>query len=121
MNTKLFDVIHEEQSDRHVIHVKGELDLASAEQFRNIAEPLANDKTKTLVIYLKDLTYIDSTGIGIFVSLLKRRQQLQAPVLIENIPPKIQRLFDLTGVSRFFAAERETTKQKGQKANDERV
>jgi anti-anti-sigma regulatory factor len=38
-----------------------------------------------------------------------RRTRLQAPFFIEDIPPKIQRLFDLIGVSRFFATERETT------------
>ncbi|KYD27666.1 STAS domain-containing protein [Geobacillus icigianus] len=111
MEKKQFHLVHDERSDRHVVYIKGELDLAAAEQFRRAIEPLAHDAAKTLVIRLDELTYIDSTGIGMFVALLKTRKKQGAPFLIENVPPKVQRLFDLTGVSHFFSETNDTTER----------
>ncbi|ABO68707.1 STAS domain-containing protein [Geobacillus thermodenitrificans] len=70
MDRKRFHIVHDEQPDRHMVYIKGELDLAAAEQFQRAVEPLANDATKLLVIHLDELTYIDSTGIGMLVALL---------------------------------------------------
>ncbi|KJE26263.1 STAS domain-containing protein [Geobacillus thermoleovorans] len=111
MDRKRFYVVHEEQPDRHVVYIKGELDLAAAEQFQRAVEPLAGDASKPLVIRLAELTYIDSTGIGMFVALLKMRKKQGAPFMIENVPPKVQRLFDLTGVSYLFSAMNDTTER----------
>jgi len=96
-----------------MVYIKGELDLAAAEQFQRAVEPLANDTTKLLVIHLDELTYIDSTGIGMLVALLKTRKKQGARFAIENVPPKVQRLFDLTGVSYFFSEANDTTERIG--------
>lgn len=113
MDQKQFRLVHDEQPDRHVVYIKGELDLAAAEQFQRTVEPLAGDASKPLVLRLEDLTYIDSTGIGMFVALLKTRHQLGAPFAIENVPPKVQRLFDLTGVSYFFSEMNDASERIG--------
>ncbi|ADI28321.1 MULTISPECIES: STAS domain-containing protein [Geobacillus] len=113
MDRKRFHIVHDEQPDRHVVYIKGELDLATAEQFQRAVEPLAHDASKPLVIRLEELSYIDSTGIGMFVALLKTRKKQEAPFMIENVPPKVKRLFDLTGVSYFFSEMDQTTERIG--------
>jgi len=113
MDRRRFHIVHDEQPDRHLVYIKGELDLAAAEQFRRAVEPLVDDAAKLLVIRLDELTYIDSTGIGMFVALLKTRKKQGAPFIIENVPPKVQRLFDLTGVSYFFSETNDITERVG--------
>ncbi|MNO65858.1 Anti-sigma-B factor antagonist [compost metagenome] len=83
----------------------GELDLSVAPELRQVMEPLAIDETIDLVINLKELKYIDSTGIGILLSILKTRHGMDSSFLVEEVPDQIQKLFDMTGIAKFFAAE----------------
>jgi anti-sigma B factor antagonist len=97
-----FEIEREVSPDSHLLYLRGELDLARAAELRAAADPYVAETGKKLVINLKDLQYIDSTGIGVILSLLKARQVLKAPITIEEIPPKIQRLFDMTGLTAFI-------------------
>jgi anti-sigma B factor antagonist len=45
---------------------------------------------------------VDSTGIGILVSVLKARHANNAPFAVEAIPPNIRKLFDMTGITPFL-------------------
>jgi anti-sigma B factor antagonist len=103
-----FLINQEETSTEYHIYLKGELDLSVAPQLRSVLEPLVNKMDKTLVLNLKDLRYIDSTGIGIIISILKIRDELKAPFVVREIPKSIQRLFDLTGISDFLTEGTET-------------
>ncbi|MFB0843319.1 STAS domain-containing protein [Paenibacillus oleatilyticus] len=91
--------------EANVLFLSGELDLSTAEQFRSVVEPLAGQRTVPLKLNLRELTYIDSTGIGIFVSVLKKRQPEEASFAVQEVPAKIRRLFDMTGLSRYLTME----------------
>lgn len=105
-----FGIHQEEHAKGYTLYLRGELDLSKAEQFRSLVDPLASDSSKTLTINMRDLYYIDSTGIGIFVYLLKKRDNLNAPFFLEDIPPKIKRIFDITGISKFLISTNEINK-----------
>ncbi|WNQ14316.1 STAS domain-containing protein [Paenibacillus aurantius] len=84
--------------------MKGELDLAMAVYFRSVLEPLI-DSPKSIVLNLKELAYIDSTGMGILIFILKARNERKLPFTIQEVPAKIQKLFDLTGITKFLSVE----------------
>lgn len=85
-----------------VLYLVGELDLSTASRFRVTIEPLAQESDQTLELNLRQLNYIDSTGMGVIISVLKTRDQLGADLSIQEVPPKIKRLFDLTGITKFL-------------------
>jgi anti-sigma B factor antagonist len=87
-----------------VVYVAGELDLEVASHMRAAMEPLMEQSDRKLVLNLRDLKYIDSTGIGILIGILKARHARQAPFAVEEIPANIRKLFDMTGISPFLAA-----------------
>jgi anti-anti-sigma factor len=97
-----FEIERQVSPNSHVLVLKGELDLSKAAELRAVADPYVADTGRTLVLNLKELQYIDSTGIGVILSLLKARHVLKAPILVEEIPNKIQRLFDMTGLTAFI-------------------
>jgi anti-sigma B factor antagonist len=84
------------------VFLAGELDLSVAPEFRQVMEPLVGDTDLDLTINLKDLTYIDSTGIGILLSILKARHGMSSHFLVQEVPQQIQKLFDMTGIAKFF-------------------
>jgi len=102
MRVEPFRIVHEENEKHTILHLIGELDLSVIPQLQGALKPVLNRTDKALVLNLNGLTYIDSTGIGIIVSVLKVRDQMKAPFFIREIPSSVQRLFDLTGISRYL-------------------
>jgi len=106
MNTnknEKFQATTEKNGNSCTVYLLGELDLSVAPDFRLVMEPLVSDAESDLIINLKDLKYIDSTGIGILLSILKARHGMQTRFKVEQVPPQIQKLFDMTGIAKFFA------------------
>lgn len=97
-----FEIEKQITSGYNMFYLKGELDLSKAAEFRAAADPYVADVQRNFVLNLRELGYIDSTGIGVILSLLKARHVLKAPMAVEDVPPKIQRLFDMTGLTRFI-------------------
>nr|WP_219835531.1 STAS domain-containing protein [Paenibacillus sp. R14(2021)] len=92
----------ENQAGKCVVFVGGELDLESAVQMRAVMSPLIELTDRELVLNLRELRYVDSTGIGILVSVLKARHAKDAPFSVEAVPPHIRKLFDMTGITPFL-------------------
>lgn len=103
MKSQPFQMEQKETNDSYTISLGGELDLSVVPQLRSVLEPVMDRTDLNLVLNLRELTYIDSTGIGIIVSILKYRDGINAPFSVKEIPPSIQRLFDLTGISGYLA------------------
>ncbi|MFC7678515.1 STAS domain-containing protein [Paenibacillus sp. GCM10028914] len=87
------------------VFLSGELDLSVAPDFRLVMEPLVSNSELDLIVNMKDMTYIDSTGIGILLSILKARHGMKARFAVEEVPQQIQKLFDMTGIAKFFASQ----------------
>jgi anti-sigma B factor antagonist len=105
MGPAKFQVQAKETESKHHLYLRGELDLAAAPYFRSVLEPLLNQTKKTLVLNCKELNYIDSTGMGIIILVLKTRLQNGSGFMVEDVPKNIKKLFDLTGISKFLPAE----------------
>ncbi len=102
MSVNPFQIKQEENNEAYILYISGDLDLAVVQQFRAVLGPVVKRPEKALILNLKNLNYIDSTGIGIIVSILKIRDGMHAPFIVQDIPPSIKRLFDLTGISGYL-------------------
>lgn len=107
MRVEQFQIVQERTKEAYILHLSGELDLSVVPQMRSALELVINRADKALILNLKQLKYIDSTGIGIIVSVLKLRDELKAPFFVRDIPPTIGRMFDLTGISGYLTEGKE--------------
>jgi anti-sigma B factor antagonist len=60
------------ESDVIVISVSGEVDLASADQLEKAIRDAEQSATGWIVIDLEDLTFLDSTGLGVLLQARRR-------------------------------------------------
>lgn len=100
-----FELRIENHDDLSIVYISGELDLESASQMREAMAPLVELKDRGLTMNLRDLKYIDSTGIGIIVSVLKARHANGGSFRVEAMPPSIRRLFDMTGITPYLTRQ----------------
>ncbi len=82
-----------------IITVTGELDLASSPQLEQELDDVWQSGAELLVIDLRDLEFMDSTGLSIIVSAHQRLSESGRQLSVVRGPQQVQRLLDLTGVS----------------------
>jgi anti-sigma B factor antagonist len=88
--------------DVEVLTLKGNLDALTAPELRpTIDELVANRRTK-VVFDLRDLTLIDSSGVGAIVSLFKRVRMLGGDVKIACLANQPKEIFRLLRLDRAF-------------------
>jgi anti-sigma B factor antagonist len=82
-----------------VIAVSGELDLASGPELEAELDQLRGPDTRLVVIDLRQLAFMDSTGLSILVRAHQRLAGEGCEVGLVKGSQQVQRLLDLTGVA----------------------
>jgi anti-sigma B factor antagonist len=91
-----------QQSDKEiVVTVAGEIDAYTAPKLREELSPFA-EVDNTIIVNLKNVSYLDSTGLGVFVSLFKQLKKNEGELKLTNLSDRLKRLFTITGLSNIM-------------------
>lgn len=82
-----------------LIGVSGELDLASSPELERELERATASDLELLVIDLRKLEFMDSTGLSVLVRAHQKATQSGKRFAIVKGPQQVQRLLSLTGVA----------------------
>ncbi|MBT0668017.1 STAS domain-containing protein [Novosphingobium profundi] len=77
------------------------LDAMAAAPFRATLDPLLVDQPDRILLDLTPVGFIDSTGLGVLVSMLKRMGP-GGRVAVVGAAPGVRRLFELTRLDSLF-------------------
>lgn len=99
LNTKV-DFNHD--NNQWVFKPVGEIDIYTSSVFKEEIVKAFEERRADLVIDGRQLDYIDSTGLGALISLLKMLQDTEYKIYIDNIRPNIRKLFDITELDKLF-------------------
>ena len=86
----------------HVIEPEGILDGTQTNAFRDQVEQALKAGAKVLLIDLKQVTFVDSSGLGVLVACLKNARAASCKMYICSINDQIRMLFELTSMDRVF-------------------
>ena len=86
----------------HVIEPNGILDGTQTAAFRQQVDVALEKDAKILLIDLKDITFVDSSGLGVLVACLKNARTAGCKMYICSINDQIRMLFELTSMDRVF-------------------
>src|SRR3954452_21728375 len=93
-----FQVSHEPRDGAVVVVASGEIDLATSPELR--AALLAEDaQASTVVLDLRQVSFIDSSGLGVIVGQQKRAQERNERFAVAvGGAAAVQRILDLSGL-----------------------
>lgn len=86
-----------------VVSISGEVDVATAPILRDRLQELAAGGASTVVVDLHDMTFLDSTGLGVLVGALKRSREGGGELYLVAAQPRILKLLDITGLIGVFS------------------
>lgn len=90
-------------ADCAVLRIAGEVDVYSAPQLRERVIQLLADGIPHVIADLREVDFLDSTGLGALVGSLKRLRQQDGSLKLVTGTGRIPQLFLLTGLVRVFA------------------
>ncbi|MGH8892955.1 MAG: STAS domain-containing protein [Actinomycetes bacterium] len=83
-----------------VVGVTGEIDVASAPTLRDTLLALLNRGAESLVVDLRGVTFIDSTGVGSLLRIYHRQSLLGGAVHFVADQPAVLKVLDLMQLRR---------------------
>ena len=89
--------------DKLVVTLVGELDHHSAEEVRvKIDDRIERDNIKKVIMDFKEVTFMDSSGIGVVIGRLKKINNRDGKVCITNINKRVDKVFTLSGLYKII-------------------
>ena len=88
------------------ISLAGDLDPATAPQLdAAIQDAMATDGLERLVLDLSQLTFIDSSGLRVFVTARQALTALDLELVLRSPSATVRRLLDITGLGEILSVE----------------
>ncbi|WGV24413.1 STAS domain-containing protein [Halotia branconii] len=85
-----------------VIEPHGIFDGIRGNQLRREVSEILDSGTEILLIDMKEVKFIDSSGLGALVSAMQMTRTANAKLFICSISDQVKMLFELTKIDRIF-------------------
>ncbi|NQV33534.1 MAG: STAS domain-containing protein [Phycisphaeraceae bacterium] len=83
------------QSSAAIFVLKGELNNQTSGQLNQAISNMLDAPATTLVLDMKEISFISSTGIGVIVKTRNTLKQKGSDLTMVNIQPQVKRVFDI--------------------------
>lgn len=80
-------------------------DVEAADKFRTEVKDIISRGIYNYVLDFSRCTFIDSTGLGVLVSIYKKCSENQGSVLLKNLNSDVLKVFKLTRLDKVFTIE----------------
>jgi len=85
-----------------VVMLEGRLDTAASPETEKAMQPLYNCENQNIIIDCTKLEYISSSGLRIFLSVLKNTKPKGCHVFISGLNDDLHQVFAMTGFTNLF-------------------
>jgi anti-sigma B factor antagonist len=88
--------------ERHVVAVRGEIDLFTAPELKSALADAIEEGRLRIVVDLSETTFLDSTALGVLIGAVKRLRSREGRLTIVNTDDNIAKTFEITGLDQIF-------------------
>jgi anti-sigma B factor antagonist len=84
------------------VELEGDLDFHSSPDLRRELTKLVERQTAKVLVDLKKVPYIDSSGLATFVELFQRMKRYGGKLVLYNLPPGVRSVFEISKLDTIF-------------------
>ncbi len=88
-----------EDASTITITVRGPMELNSIKEFQNKVIELGTASPRNVILDIKEVEYIDSTGISVLITLNRQQKQNGKSLIIINASQRVANLLELSSLS----------------------
>lgn len=103
MGTSSFEATVRRHSGVAVIEMRGDIDALAEDTLNAAYAETAGQDAAPILLNFKDVTYVNSTGIALIVSLLAQARKSHRPVLACGLSDHYQEIFHITRLADFMS------------------
>jgi anti-sigma B factor antagonist len=93
----------DEGNARHInVSLSGEIDAYTAPKLKDSLVPASEITGTKMTVDLSEVSYMDSTGLGVFVGIFKTLRANDGDLQLVGLSDRLQRLFEITGLSEIM-------------------
>jgi anti-sigma B factor antagonist len=96
------DIQMREQEGVAILSLSGRLDLASGATLKEQIKRLAEKEGNQVHLNLAEVEFINSSGLGALVSIMKEIRLLKGRLTLSNLASYVQEIFEITQLSHIF-------------------
>lgn len=85
-----------------VLALAGEVDLHESPMIREALQPLLAAKTERVLVDLGEVTYIDSSGLALFIETMQRVQAYGGKFGLFGLAPTVRSIFEIARLDQIF-------------------
>jgi anti-sigma B factor antagonist len=85
------------------VHLHGELDMSTAPKLRDELLRLVSDGATEVTVDLSQLAFVDSTGLSVLITGLKRLREGGGDMALRAPNPPTRRVLEITGLTEVFS------------------
>lgn len=91
-----------QHGDTKVLEVSGEIDMYTSPGLRQELMALVRKKATPIVVCLRDVSYIDSSGIATFVEALKDMIAYKGALKLVDLSERVKEIFTFSKLDKVF-------------------
>jgi anti-sigma B factor antagonist len=91
-----------QEGDAVVVGLRGEFDASVAQHVRAQIQSVLETGVGTVVVDMREVTFIDSTGLGVLAGAARRARSCGTRLLLRGPTRATRRVLDLTGLAETF-------------------
>lgn len=92
-----------ENQEIRILEVSGEIDFHSSRELRDKFQEILEKKCSKLLVNLKKVSYIDSSGLATFVEALQRINRVGGKLVLVGLVPAVRGVFEIAKLDSIFA------------------
>jgi len=92
-----FKIGQREAQNVSILDLKGYLDAHTAPKLEEAFQNLLRGQRYRIVVNCRDLSYISSAGLGVFMAFIEDVRNNKGDIKLTNMSPKVYNVFDLLG------------------------
>jgi len=96
-------VSHKMENQYLVFSLAGRMDVnVSSQMEREISQVFNDNPGKNVILNLEDIEYMSSSGLRVFVSIMRQLQEKNLKLRLCNLSPAVRKVFEIVELMDLF-------------------
>lgn len=90
-------------TEKDVLSIAGDIDMHESPRLKQTLDPLIANKADRLILDFTGVSYIDSSGLALFIDAMQRIQAYGGKLALCGLRENVRKIFELARLDQIFS------------------